>query len=275
MGRCLTTEHVTPLADGLPAYDAELKCKTGLSLLGIAAKAMEVTEDEARECIGRQRAAAVSITAGGGELTSFSRTVRDILAYLGADAFTTTATDVAGIREAIDNRANIIFMADDVRFIALNIQTATLAENVDDTARGYATALAFMAGGLEGRRVLVIGGGGRVGRSAASFLKAKGAEVAVYDTHAEAVARAAEEEGVTLERDLGRALDSHRLLFDASNAADVISAEHITKDMFIAAPGMPLGLSREARSIAAEHLVHDVLEIGIATMLVHASCISH
>jgi len=107
-----------------------------------------------------------------------------------------------------------------------------------------------------------------VGKSAVCALKELGAKVAVFDidqTKAEILAR---EHKVMVERDLGKALHKYTTLIDASPAPNIIQAEHIKPVTVVAAPGIPLGLSDEARSLVEDRLVHDPLQIGVATMLI-------
>jgi pyrrolysine biosynthesis protein PylD len=109
-----------------------------------------------------------------------------------------------------------------------------------------------------------------VGRSAVCALKRLGAEVALFDidqTKAEILMREYE---TVKEENLAEALPRYTILLDASPAAEIIQAEHIKPDTVIAACGIPLGLSNEAYSMVKERLVHDPLQIGVATMLAMA-----
>ena len=49
-----------------------------------------------------------------------------------------------------------------------------------------------------------------------------------------------------------------------------IHSEMLAPDALIVAPGIPLGLDPEAAALFKEHLVHDMLDIGTATMLAMA-----
>jgi ornithine cyclodeaminase/alanine dehydrogenase-like protein (mu-crystallin family) len=71
---------------------------------------------------------------------------------------------------------------------------------------------------------------------------------------------------ITIEPDFQEALAGYSLVVDATNAAEIIHAEDISPQTFIAAPGMPLGLSRDALNIVSDRLLHDSLQIGVATM---------
>ena len=274
MARCLTKEDVIEVVEKLPAYDAELVRKTGLSLKDIATRSMEVSEEKVKAALASHKVGVVPITAGGGIVEYFSEAVTGILNYLGADVFKTSSTDIAGVAEGVEKGADIVFFADDNRFIALNLPLRRVTDNAEATARGYAAALEAMAGGLNQREVLVIGGAGRVGWNAVLSLKSRGARVAACDLNQQKMESLGKEHQIMVERNLEEALGRYAVLFDASPAANIIEAKHIRPETLIAAPGMPLGLTEEAYSLVEQRLIHDVLEIGVATMFVHASCIS-
>jgi pyrrolysine biosynthesis protein PylD len=72
---------------------------------------------------------------------------------------------------------------------------------------------------------------------------------------------------IQVERDLGKALEKHHLLFDGSPAAGFIEVRHIGPQTVSAAPGIPLGLTGEAYLLVQDRLIHDPLQIGVTTML--------
>ncbi|MGB6338241.1 MAG: hypothetical protein WBF32_00560, partial [Candidatus Aminicenantaceae bacterium] len=72
---------------------------------------------------------------------------------------------------------------------------------------------------------------------------------------------------------LSESLDLYTIIFDASPAPDIIRREHIKPETIIAACGIPIGLSDEARSLVEERLIHDPLQLGTAAML--AMAVSH
>jgi pyrrolysine biosynthesis protein PylD len=274
MARCLTEKDVTQLPERLPAYEAELVKKTGLSLREIAIRSMEVSEEALTAAIASHTVAVVPITAGGGVVENFSEAVRGILAYLDVNVFKTRESDVAGVAEGVERGADIVFFADDNRFVALNLPLRRVTDNAEATAKGYVTALEAMAGGLSQREVLVVGGAGRVGWNAVLALESNGVKVAACDIDQRRMDSLAKGHEVIVERNLEEAVSRYTVFFDASPAADIIEAEHIKPETLIAAPGMPLGLTDEAYSLVERRLIHDVLEIGVAAMFVHASCIS-
>ncbi len=251
-------------------YDVSLISKTGCSLKRIAMQAVGISERAMDEGLAANRLAVVPITSGGGIIEGFGETVAEILNHLGGQAFVTRETDVAGFGEGIERGAAILFCSDDHRFVALRFTPLKVVDNADATAKGFVTALDLMARGLWGRRVLVIGGAGRVGWKAACLLKHHGAQVSAVDIDQPGLEARAKGSGVKIEPDLMKALTEYRIFLDASPAADLIRAEHIRPDPLIAAPGVPLGLTEEAGALAQEHLIHDPLQIGVATMLAEA-----
>ncbi len=99
----------------------------------------------------------VPITSGLGVISGFSESVNSIVQRLGMDSRFTTKTDVTGFSEGVEEGADIIMMADDIRFIAYNTRVNSFIDNWTGTALGYSVALKNAAGGLEGKDVLVIG----------------------------------------------------------------------------------------------------------------------
>lgn len=265
----LKSSDVADIGSRLEAYDAELKGKAGMTLLQISALAAGIGEEELKKAIASTTAAVVPVTAGEGIIEGFSDAVCSIIRHLGCRAFVTEGTDVTGIAEAIRSGARALFMADDLSFVAINLKSCTAADNAEATGRGYAAALCGMAGGLRGKPVLVLGAG-RVGRGAVAFLKEAGAIPHVYDSSRERAEGLAEEAGAVAEHDLKSALKAHRLIIEATPQAAFIQADDLHPEALIAAPGIPLGLTPEARAAFEKRLVHDPLQIGVATMLAMA-----
>ena len=263
----LRSTDIKHIGHTLNDYDASLLKKTGYPLRGIAVQAAGISERAMEEGLKAHRVAVVPVATGEGILEGFVEAVCQILTHLGAAAFITTGTDVQGFAEAMEKGATALFCADDDRFVALRFVPRKVVDNADATARGFVTALDLMAGGLLNRQVLVIGGAGRVGWKATSLLKHKGAQVFAFDIDQPKLEALTRGRKVRVEAELEKSLTRHSILFDASPAADLIRAEHIRPDTFIAAPGVPLGLTEEAYPLVEERLIHDPLQIGVATML--------
>ena len=70
--------------------------------------------------------------------------------------------------------------------------------------------------------------------------------------------------------DSDQALLAHHLIVEATNATEVIRARHVTANTRVAAPGMPCGITRNARENLVGRLIHDPLQIGVAVMACEA-----
>ncbi len=268
----LKTDDIISIAAGMADYDAELAAKTGFTLRGIASRAAGIREDEIQSMLDNVLVGVIPISSGEGIIGGFCGAVKAIVSHLGCRAFITQAADVAGLVEAFENNADIMMLSDDNRFVALHAKRRRIIDNSVATGEGFAVGLDLMADGLKDRDVLVIGCG-PVGSSAIESLVRKGARVSVYDINQHRCHDVAESIGQRLNSrirslsDLDTALVDARLILDATPASNIIRAHHITQETYISAPGVPVGLEVEAHSKVFDRILHDPLQIGVATML--------
>lgn len=265
----LKSKDLSGLGQSLANYDQELKEKTGFTLRQIACRAAGIGEEQVKGKMQETKAGVISISAGEGILSMFAESVRDVVRHLGFNTIVPDETDVTGFAIAIEAGANVIFMADDLRFIAYNTNDLRIIDNGEATGRGYGAALEGLVNGFRGRPVLVIGAG-RVGTAAARVLKEMSVQISIYDPDTLSADRLAREVSGTVEEDLEKALNQHSILFDASPASEIIEARHVKPITTIAAPGIPLALTAEARLRVGDRLIHDPLQIGVATMAISA-----
>jgi len=271
----LSTSDIADISSDLTDYDADLVSKTGYTLTGIACRAAGISENKIRKILPELSIGVIPVTGGQGIISKFCDTLANIISYMGGLAFVTQEPDVAGIAQAFEEKADIVMLADDDCFVAIDIQSRRVVDNAKATGKAFATGLHLMAGDLNDRRVLVIGCG-PVGSGAAEVLARMGARVSVFDINrrrCSELVRAVKQSlnaQTHIEQDLDAALNVHRLIMDASPAADIIDAGHITSETYISAPGVPCGLSAPAISKISDRLLHDPLQFGVATMLVDA-----
>lgn len=265
----LKQDDVVEIATTLEGYNAELVRMTGCSLREIAAHAVDtrVSEVEAQNT----KVAVIPMTCGQGIIEGFVESVASIIRYLGFNAVITKNRDAGGVAEAVELGSEILFMADDDRFVAVNLRTGKVSDNGDATGRGYVAGLVQMCNGLEGKRVLVIGSG-PVGTGAALALIRLGAEVSIFDIDFSASQRLSDElmkqgYAATIETDLDIALGRHCILVDACPKEEFISLQYISENTIIAAPGIPLGVQAAGVAQLSNRLLHDPLQIGVATMI--------
>ena len=263
----LTEADVTTLTRDLKAFEARLVEATGLDLRDVA---LRTATDEAR-CVQLRgaRVAAVPMSSGQGFIPGFSECVETILAHLGCDAWVTTQPDVRGVQAAVAAGAELLFLADDRRFIALNVVKGCSVDDDPATADGYVTALDAAARGLLDRRVLLLGLG-PVGRAAARRLVTREATVLVAEPDEERVA-AALEVGLRVQPvDLAEGLERCHLIYDASTAEGIIDAGDVGPETIAAVPGLPSAFTPAAQEALGARHIHEPLAIGVAVMAARA-----
>lgn len=266
-------DHITRQLDG---YDARLKRMTGVSLRQIACRAAGVDEALFIDVLDRVRIAAVPVRSGLGVIGGFSGTVAAIVSHLEFETFVTESCDVAGIAEGFERGADILMLSDDERFVAITPGRKHVVDNSRATAQGFVAGLEFMRGGIAGESVLVLGCG-PVGVAATKALIDRGADVALCDIKKERALAALREIGqdasnrIRMEDTPHTALKRYELIFDATNEGNFIEPAHLTPHTMLAAPGMPCALTPEAMAENRDRILHDVLEIGTATMAVQAA----
>jgi 3-methylornithyl-N6-L-lysine dehydrogenase len=263
----LTTEDVKALSDGLGEFESGLRDITGLGLRELAMN----TAAHPPVCVPLYgaRLAVVPVTSGEGVIGGFSDCVVAILRHLGGDAWVTTQSDVRGIQEAYDGAADVVFLADDFRFIALNTRNARCVDDDPATADGYVTALEAAAGSLFSRHVLLLGLG-PVGRAAALRLVSCGAAVEVVEPD-QARLRAALDTGLRVQAvTLADGLARCDLIFDATPSAGFIDAGDVSSSTVAAVPGLPSAFTPAAQAVLGARHLHEPLAIGVAVMAARA-----
>jgi pyrrolysine biosynthesis protein PylD len=267
----LTSQDVKNIKGELDRYQSMLMEKTGHTLLEVACHAAAIREESASRLISSVTVGVVPMTCGQGAIEGFAEAVKSILIHIGFNAFVTRSTDASGVAEAFENNVDIIKMADDERFVALAPKNCQVIDNAVATGKGFAAGLDLMTGGLKGHKVLIVGCG-PVGQGAAEALLDFGARVSAYDINQErstALTRRfsrSKDVNIRTEKSLEHALNRHRFLIEATNSSNVIDEKYLGPETFIAAPGMPLGVSTAARKKVEFRLLHDPLQIGVATM---------
>jgi pyrrolysine biosynthesis protein PylD len=210
----------------------------------------------------------VPVTAGQGEIGGFAASVEALLRYAGVEIVPAEATtDVDGLYHAWEYGADVAFLADDNRYIALNFATGMCCENDAATAYGYVTALEEMAGGpasLRNRSVL-LAGCGRVGRIAAQALRQAGAAVALYDKDMLAARRLKTDADRVITDPQAIAGFSH--LLDATNEGGWLTSDMVREGALISTPGVPLSLAFDPATRPDVKVFHDTLYTGTLVML--------
>lgn len=261
----LQSDWIKTMGDELPQWAERLEKQSNMSLMNLAASAADVSRGRVKSSSWRLKVGVVPVTSGLGLIGTFCQQVASIIRYMGFDVFITEATDVSGIYESNQRGAAITFLADDTYFLALNMSKNLVAENSDATARGFVAAIEGAAGGLRDKEVLIIGGG-RVGKSAMAFVKGRGADAVLYDNNADVLAEY-QKEGYRVCNSADE-MKKYKLIVDCSfSEAGWIHKDMLHPEVWFASPAVPLSLDDEARDAVGEHLIFDLLQLGVITML--------
>ena len=253
------------------AYENELRKKTGLDFPGIAAAANDISRDIICKAAEKSGIAVVTVTAGKGEIGHFAESVAAILSQAGFRVKIMPQTDVYGLYSAYTTYGvDFVFMADDDMYIGVDLHRRCVIDNDSATAWGFVTALEAMCpGGVQGKDVLVMGCG-VVGLIAAQNLRTKGAAPVLFDKGP--AARQAGERfafPVCLSKEEIR---NYLYIFDATNEGDWLTPDLLHENVIIAAPGVPLSLTKSALEKHGRRLVHDLLHIGTLSMVGRLCC---
>jgi pyrrolysine biosynthesis protein PylD len=264
----LTDDMVRDIIKSLDSTNEMLTSLTGMDTVELACDAIGIVPEMID--LKNIKVGVVPITSGKGIITKFSESVAEIVRKVGMEAFVTEAADVNGLAEALSAGAEIVFMADDITFIAINVKSGGFSNNSFSTAAGYVSALKGAAGGLAGREVLVIGAG-RVGSIGAELMVGMGAAVTVYDIDKKRMEDLSARIPVKTAGDLNSVLLLHDLVLNASPGA--IDGRFVKQGAIISSPGIPfpfdgLGIKK------AGTIINDPLDIGVAVMAVQAASFS-
>lgn len=260
----LITDWIADIEATVRDLDRELKKKTGLSYAALAAKVGGCSVSDMDRAAQAIKIAAVPVTTGLGIIGSFAESVASIVHAMGFQSFVTKRTDVDGLWEAYENGADIVYMADDDRFLSINLNKRKMANNDYATAFGYTTALEGALGSFVGKEILVLGCG-TVGREFMKCLKKKGASFTAYDIDRERLTEIKAEEISVIES--SEEIRNYQYLIDATNQGGWLHADMLHPQVWISAPGVPLSLDDGALELHKGQLIHDPLQIGVVSML--------
>ena len=129
----LRSADIAKIPSHLVSYDEELFAKTGHTLRGLACYAVGLNEEDIVDRLPEVPIGVVPIRWGKGLIDGFSETTSDILKHLGFQTFITNNSNVAGLAEALEKRADIIFLSDDDHFVALNVECRRVVDNAAAT----------------------------------------------------------------------------------------------------------------------------------------------
>lgn len=260
----LITDWIEDISKNIEKSEKELIKKTGLSYVELASIASNISKQKIQLASKNLKIGVIPVTTGQGIISTFSESVAAILRYMNFNVHITSNTDVAGIYEAYQKNIKIIFLADDDRFIAVNLEKNIIAENSIATAKGFVAAMKGAVGNLKEKEILVVGCG-LVGEEMLKILLKEKANPIAYDINREKLKKI-EEKGYKVIYNLDNLRD-YKLILDATNNGGWINKNMLNPKVFIASPGVPISLDKEAYDTYKDKIVHDYLPIGVATMV--------
>lgn len=259
----LINDWIKDISDNIGTYEDDLISKTGMGYLELASAACNISKTDMGNHIENSKIAVVPVTTGLGVIGCFSDAVSSVLEHMGFNVFITKNTDVDGIYEANLHEADIMFMADDDRFIAINLKKNIVADNSIATATGFVTAAEGYYGDLGEAEALIVGYG-NVGAVILKELKKRRAIPYVYEIDKGKYEKIIDDGGNPVE-DIS-SIGGFDLIIDASNTGSWIEPGMLKKDVIIVSPGVPVSLDKDAYRIYGERMLNDYLPIGVATM---------
>ncbi len=266
----LKTEWIDYMLDGMKEYNAKLMEKTGFDLKGLVMDTFGISEERYERLASKTLVAAVPVTQGEGIIGSFSDSVCSIVNSMGFRTYVPEETDVDGIYSSILMDADVIYMADDTRYLAFSRDNGSFGEN------NYATALGFIMimralmkrAGLDiSKEKLLVIGNGFVGEEAVQILLNHNIDFDMYDKDPKAVEAFRNLETGKYVLSSPEEIKGYRFILDFTNEGGWLKDEMLGADVIYASPGVPLSLDEKAAERLQNTAVYDNLEIGTAMML--------
>ena len=266
----LKTEWIDYMLDGMNDYNSSLKAKTGFDLAGLTMDTFGISKEKYDRLAGSLLVAAVPVTQGEGIISSFSESVAAIIKSMGFRTYVSEDTDVEGIYGSILMDADVVYMADDTRYLAFSRDNGSFGENNYATALGFIMVLRAMMkkAGLDisKEKILVIGNG-LVGEEAVQILLNHGIDFDMYDKDPKAVEAFRDLDTGKYVLSSPEEIKDYRFILDFTNEGGWLKDEMLGADVIYASPGVPLSLDEKAAERLQNTAVYDNLEIGTAMML--------
>ena len=266
----LKTEWIDYMLDGMTDYNNSLKTKTGFDLAGLTMDTFGIPKERYDRMAESLLISAVPVTQGEGIIGSFSDSVAAIVRSMSFRAYVSEDTDVEGIYGSILMDADVIYMADDTRYLAFSRDNGSFGENNYATALGFIMVLKAMMkkAGLDisKEKILVIGNG-LVGEEAVQILLNHGIDFDMYDKDPKAVEAFKDLDTGKYTLSSPDEIKNYRFILDFTNEGGWLKDEMLGADVIYASPGVPLSLDEKAAERLQNTAVYDNLEIGTAMML--------
>ncbi|MBR6473138.1 MAG: 3-methylornithyl-N6-L-lysine dehydrogenase PylD [Firmicutes bacterium] len=266
----LKTEWIDYMLEGMNSYNENLKSRTGFDLKSLVMDTFGISEQRYDSYASKLLVAAVPVTQGEGIIGSFSESVCAIVRSMGFRTFVPDETDVDGLYSAILVDADIIYMADDTRYLAFSRDNGSFGENNYSTALGFIMVLRAMMKradlDISKEKILVLGNG-LVGEEAVQILLGHDVDFDMYDKDPKAVEAFNRLETGKYVLSSPDEIKNYKYILDFTNEGEWLKDEMLGENVIYASPGVPLSLDDKASERLQKTSVYDNLEIGTAMML--------
>ncbi|MBQ4468495.1 MAG: 3-methylornithyl-N6-L-lysine dehydrogenase PylD [Firmicutes bacterium] len=266
----LKTEWIDYMLEGMNSYNESLRTKTGFDLKGLVMDTFGISQERYERLASKLLVASVPVTQGEGIIGSFSESVCAIVKSMGFMTYVSEETDVDGLYSAILTDADVIFMADDTRYLAFSRDNGSFGENNYATALGFIMVMRAMMrkAGLDisKEKILVIGNG-LVGEEAVQILLNHNVDFDMYDKDPKALEAFIGLETGKYVLNSADEIKNYKYILDFTNEGDWLKGEMLSDGVIYASPGVPLSLTEKALERLQNTAVYDNLEIGTAMML--------
>ena len=266
----LKTEWIDYMLEGMNSYNESIRTKTGFDLKGLVMDTFGISQERYERLASKLLVASVPVTQGEGIIGSFSESVCAIVKSMGFRTYVSEETDVDGIYSAILTDADVIFMADDTRYLAFSRDNGSFGENNYATALGFIMVMRAMMrkAGLDisKEKILVIGNG-LVGEEAVQILLNHNVDFDMYDKDPKALEAFRVLETGKYVLNSADEIKNYKYILDFTNEGDWLKDEMLSDGVIYASPGVPLSLTEKAQERLQNTAVYDNLEIGTAMML--------
>ncbi|KXB06479.1 hypothetical protein AKJ51_03650 [candidate division MSBL1 archaeon SCGC-AAA382A20] len=213
----------------------------------------------------------IPISSSDGVIRHFSETVSFILNYLDFNSEVASEKDVFGLKKSIEGNKDIVFIADDNRFVAIKFDGLMVIDNTHATARAYSILTREVLSKSSRSRCLLVGLG-RVGGNILKYLFSNPLSVQclvdkfyIYDINRKRMRNLSKKYPVKIltEDDLKQGIKQDVIIDATPSRESVCTNERILhkKTVFLQ-PGVPP--SEKVNGI--NDYFHDPLALGVGTM---------
>lgn len=216
----------------------------------------------------KEKIGIIPITSGNGIIDTFSESILYTLQIFNMDAFITNQTDVSGYYEAIKKNADIILMADDLTYLAFNLNNKKISHNQQATGRIYSEILIHskIKKDHENEKEVLIIGVGNVGKHAIQIFLKNDYTIYIFDKNENEVKKIINQ-NIKIKKYNPKLEKKFIKIFEATPERDTIPEIALTSDTIVSTPGIPRAISKNLENKYNIKLIMEPLGLGTMSMI--------